>query len=67
VNPLLGFQLVYYAKTRRLDWMRPTEFGIANKRYDYYLLLPEDRNLIRERHLQVIYADPHSYAMVAVN
>jgi hypothetical protein len=66
LNRIYGFQFRFYGSMMGLDWIRRADSEIGDASYDYYVLRPEDRPLLNDRNLKVIYRDLNSYAILAV-
>jgi hypothetical protein len=65
LNPLYVFQLGFYRASRGLGWIETFDLRGPERKYDYYFLRPEDRHLIQERNLRLIYTEPDSYGQLA--
>jgi hypothetical protein len=65
LNPLYVFQLGFYRASRGLNWIEAFDLGTPGKQFDYYFLRPEDRHLIKERNLRLIFTEPASYGQLA--
>jgi hypothetical protein len=66
LNRIYGFQFRFYGSMLGLDWIQRADSEIGDTSYDYYVLRPEDRPLLNDRKLKVIYRDLNSYAILAV-
>jgi hypothetical protein len=57
--------LNFYRQMYDLKWLVPVTRAAPDGEYDYYVLLPQDRALLKTRALEPLYSDPISEATLA--
>ncbi|MEN6534571.1 MAG: hypothetical protein ABFD89_12965, partial [Bryobacteraceae bacterium] len=55
----------FYRETKKISWLRQFDRSGLNGDYEYYVIIPQDRDVIRERNLKPIYEGPVSGTILA--